>query len=83
MTTSSNDTKVTCYVVDITSLLVFYNQWETSIYDSMKHLRFGSHSYVADRNKKCRLLISVLISGTQKIESPIDECLTKVVHDEN
>ena len=64
MTTSSNDTKVTCYVVDITSLLIFHNQWETSIYDSMKHLRFGSHSYVDDRNKKCRLLISVLISGT-------------------
>ena len=51
MTTCSNDTKVTCYVVDITSLLIFYNQWETSIYYSMKHLRFGSHSYVAYRIK--------------------------------
>ena len=42
--TTSIDTKVTCYVVGITSLLMFHKQWETSIYDSMKHLRFGSHS---------------------------------------
>ena len=46
------DTKVTCYLVDITSLLMFHNQWETSIYDSMKLLRFGSHSYVASK-KTC------------------------------
>lgn len=79
--TTCIDTKVTCYMVDITSLLMFHKQWETSIYDSMKLLRFGSHSYVSYRKSMyCRF--SLLISSAFIIVEPT-QCNTETVHEEN